>query len=213
MDGPASRADGPGTGGRGRPPAGAGRSSTADGGGGAVARFCYPGESVLHAVRFSGGLVGVTTHRVLALTPGESGPNLQAVDRPNVTGIELSSGGDVGRAFRAVRYVVYGLALIGGSYLVDFSSVSAVDPPAGTGVGPVVNLALALVGLLQLVDDGLRYAGVGVLGLALLFVALYVYSRESYLAIGVAGGDPVRVPASASESAAAARLRAAVEKA
>lgn len=177
----------------------------------AVARFCYPGESVLDVVHVSGGMVGVTTHRVLALTPGDSGPNLQAVDRPNVTGVELSSGGDVGHALRAVRYGVYAIALVGGSYLVDFDGIAAIEPPTATGVGQVVSLALALTGLLELVDDVLRIAGTGVLVVALLFAALYGYSRDSYLAIDVAGGDPVRVPASSSESAAASRLRAAVE--
>jgi hypothetical protein len=150
---------------------------------------------------------------VLALTPGDDGPNLQSVDRPNVTDVEMAAGGEAAHGLRALRYGVYALALIGGSYLVDFSSVSGVQPPAGTGVGQVVNLALAMTGLLALVDDVVRVAGLGVLVVALLLAAVYARSRDSYLAIGVAGGDPVRVPASAAESASVARLRVAVEKA
>jgi len=177
------------------------------------ARLCYAGESVVEVVPFSGGAVGVTTHRVLALTPDDDGPNVQAIDRPNVTAVELSSGGDAALGMRALRYGLYAVLLFGASYLIDFSGVSGVDPPAATGAGQVINMALAMLGVLSLVDDVLRLAGLGVLVVALLFAAAYGRSRDSYLAIGVAGGDPVRVPAAASESAAATRLRVAVEKA
>ena len=86
-------------------------------------------------------------------------------------------------------------------------------PSSATGAGGVVQLAVALTGLLSLVDDGLRWAGALVLLVALLFAALYGHSRESHLAIRVAGGDQVRVPATAADAAAADRLRVAVEKA
>lgn len=199
-----------------RPSAGSSRPTvgpTIPGGGEAIEPLCYAGESVVEAVPFSGGTVGVTSHRVLALTPGDDGPNLQAVDRPNVASIELSAGGDAGHGARAVRFGVYALALVGASFVVDFGSVSAVDPPSGTGAGQVVGLAVSMLGMLTMVDDVLRYAGLGVLLVALLFAALYGYSRDSYLAIGVAGGDAVRVPATASESAAADRLRVALANA
>lgn len=179
----------------------------------AFARLCYGGESVVEVVPFSGGVVGVTTHRVLALTPDGGGPNLQAVDRPNVTDVELSSGGDAAHGTRALRYGLYAVLLVGASYLIDFSGVSGVDPPSGTGAGQVIDMALAMLGVLSLVDDVLRLAGLGVLVVGLLFAAAYGRSRDGYLAIGVAGGDSVRVPAAASESAAATRLRVAVEKA
>jgi len=179
----------------------------------AFSRLCYDGESVVEVVPFSGGAVGVTTHRVLALTPDGGGPNLQAVERPNVTGVEMAAGGDEAQGIRAVRYGVYALALVGGSYLVDFGGVASVDPPSGTGAGQVVNMAMAMTGVLALVDDVLRLAGLGVLAVALLFAAAYGRSRDSYLAIGVAGGDPLCVPASRSESTAATRLRVALEKA
>ena len=172
--------------------------------------LCYAGESVVEAVPFSGGTVGVTSHRVLALTPGADGPNLRAVDRPNVASIELSAGGDAGHGARAVRFGVYALALVGASFVVDFGAVEAIDPPSGTGAGGVVQMAVAMTGLLTMVDDALRYAGLLVLLVALLFAALYGYSRDSYLAVDVAGGDAVHVPASPSESAAADRLRIAL---
>ena len=172
--------------------------------------LCYDGESVVDVVPLSGGTVGVTSHRVLALTPGGDGPNLQSADRPNVDSIELSAGGDVGHGGRALRYGVYALLLFGASFVVDFGSVSAVDPPSGTGAGQVVGLAVSMLGMLTLVDDVLRYAGLVVLVVALLFAALYGYTRDSYLAVEVAGGDALRVPASASESAAADRLRVAL---
>ena len=191
-----------------RPPDGS--ASPAGGAEAAVEPLCYAGETVVDAVPLSGGTVGVTSHRVLALTPGGDGPNLQAVERPNVDGVELSAGGDAAHGARALRYGVYALALVGASFVVDFGSVSAVDPPSGTGAGRVVQMAVAMTGMLTLVDDVLRYAGLGVLVVALLFLALYGYTRDSYLAIGVAGGPTLRVPATGSESAAVDRLRVAV---
>lgn len=196
-------------------PTGPTDDSPTGGPGEAIERLCYAGESVVDAVPISGGTVGVTSHRVLALTPGENGPNLRAIDRPNVASIELSAGGDAAHGARALRYGVYALALFGASFVVDFGGVSDVDTPSGAaaGAGQVVQLAMTMVGLLELVDDVLRYAGLAVLVVALLFAALYGYSRDSYLAVDVAGDDAVRVPATAAESAAADRLRVALDEA
>lgn len=179
----------------------------------ALSELTYAGESVVDSVTVSGGTVTVTSHRVLALLPGESGPNFVAVDRPNVESVAVASAGDAGHGVRALRYGVYALALIGGSFLVSFDSMSAVDPPAAAGAGQVVSMAVQLTSVLTVVDDVLRIAGVVVLLVALAFAALYGYSRDRHLAIGIAGGDPVRVPLRQSEPASVDRLRVALEKA
>lgn len=176
-------------------------------------RLTYDGESVVDTVTVSGGTVGVTTHRVLALTPNGDGANLQAVDRPNVVSIEPGSAGDTGHGARALRYGVYALALFGGSFLVNFESMEAVEPSTAAGAGQVVSLAMRLTNLLSVVDDVLRGAGVVALLAALAFAALYGYSRDRHLRVGVAGGDPIRVPLRRGEPADVARLEAAVEKA
>lgn len=176
-------------------------------------RLTYAGESVVDAVAVSGGTVGVTTHRVLALTPDGDGPTLQAAERPNVESIGSGSAGDAERGVRAARYGVYALALFGGSYLMNFESMQAVEPSTAAGAGQVVGMAMRLTSLLSAVDDVLRAAGVVALLAALAFAALYGHSRDRHLHIGVAGGDPIRVPLRRGEPADVARLEAAVEKA
>lgn len=173
----------------------------------------YAGESVVDAVIVSGGTVGVTTHRVLALTPEGDGPNLQAVDRPNVESIGSGSAGNADHGVRAVRYGVYALALFGGSFLVNFESMTAVEPTSAAGAGQVVGMAMQLTNLLSVVDDVLRAAGVVALLAALAFAALYGHSRDRHLRVDVAGGDAIRVPLRRGEPTGADRLRAAVEKA
>lgn len=185
------------------------RSTPAD----AFDGLTYAGESVVDAVAVSGGTVGVTTHRVLALTPEGDGPNLQAADRPNVESIGPGSAGDATHGVRAVRYGVYALALFGGSFLVGFDSMEAVEPSTAAGAGEVVSMAMQLTNLLSLVDDVLRIAGVVALVAALGFAALYGHSRDRHLRVQVAGGDPIRVPIRRGEPARVDRLRAAVEKA
>lgn len=179
----------------------------------AFAGLTYAGEEVVEAVSVSGGTLGVTTHRVLALTPGGDGPNFSAVDRPNVESIALGSAGTAAHGVRAARFAVYGVALLGASVLVNFDSMSAIDPPATAGAGQVVTLAVRMTNLLSHVDDALRVAGVVVLVVALGFLALYGASRDRHVAVTVAGGDPVRVPVRKGEVVDLARLTVTLEKA
>lgn len=178
-----------------------------------LSRLTYDGESLVDDVSVSGGTVGVTTHRVIAITPDDEGANVCSIDRPNVESVDVAAAGHAAHGQRALRYGVYALALYGGSYLVSFDSVNSVEPTAATGAGEVVGMAVAMTGLLSAVDDVLRYAGILVLVVALVFVALYGQSRDRHLRIGVAGSDPVRVPLNRNEHAPTDRLVAALEKA
>lgn len=177
-----------------------------------LSRLTYDGESIVDGAVVSGGTVGVTTHRVLAVTPGGDGPNVSTVERPNVESIEVAAAGDAAHGRRALRYGVYALVLLGGSYLFSFDSVGSVEPSSGAGAGQVVGMAGAMTGLLAAVDDVLRSAGVLVLVVALVFLALYGRSRDRHLRIDVAGGDPVRVPLNRNEHAPVDRLAVALEK-
>lgn len=176
-------------------------------------RLCYAGESIVDAATVSGGTVGVTTHRVVALTPDSEGATFQAVDRPNVTGVAVSTGGDRTYGLQSLRFGVYAAVLLAGSYLVNFEAVDAVDVPAETGAQQIVQMAATTTALLSVVDDILRAAGVVVLLVGLGFAALYGYSRDRCLAIEVDGGDALRLPLVPSERRAADRLSAALEKA
>lgn len=179
----------------------------------AIDRLCYAGESVVDAARVGGATVAVTSHRVLALTPGTDGPTLQEAALPNVADVELASAGDLAHGWRAVRYGVYAIALFGASFVVNFEGIAGVEPPAQAGAGQVVSMAVAMTNVLGLVDDVLRVAAAMVLIGALGFAALYGYSRDRQLQVTVAGGDHLRVPADGGAPAAADRLGVALEKA
>ena len=179
-----------------------------------VEAVTYGGETVVEAIPLAGGTVGVTTHRVIALTPDAEGPTVQAAPRPNVDGVTETSAGDAAHGLRAVRFGVYAAALVGGSYLMRFDSFTSVDAPTNAaGAGQVVSMALAMTNVLSVVDDVLRIAGGVVLLVALAFAALYGLSRDRELQVTVAGADPLVVPLAPGEPAGAERLRAAVEKA
>lgn len=176
-------------------------------------RLCYAGESLVGAATVSGGTVGVTTHRVIALSPGSDAATFRAVDRPNVSGVSVSTGGDSAVGLRSLRLGVYALVLVAGSYLLDFDGMVTADVPARTGAEQVVDMAATMTALLSLVDDVLRAAGIVLLLVALGFAALYGYSHDRYLAIEVEGGESLRLPLAPSERRAADRLSAALEKA
>lgn len=178
-----------------------------------IARLCYGGESVVDGVRLDGAIVAVTTHRVLTYAPEGDGPTLQAAPLPNVEGIEAGNAGDEAHAWRGLRYGVYAVVLFGASTVFSFDGMTAVEPPGQTGAGQVVSMAVAMTGILGLVDDLLRLIGVIVLLVALAFAAIYGYSRERLLRVRVAGDDPITLPTATDPSAAADRLALALEKA
>lgn len=179
----------------------------------ALVRLCYAGESVVDAVRVGGATVAVTSHRVLAFAPDGDGPTLQEAALPNVATVEAAHIGRAAQGWRAVRYGIYGAILLGASTVVNFGNIANAPAPSGAAAGQVVGMAIALTGMLGLVDDALRIGGLAVLGVAALFGILYWYSRDPHLRVAVEGGEPLRVPAAGDVSTAADRLLVALEKA
>lgn len=182
--------------------------------------MCYDGERVIEGVGFDEGAVAVTTHRLLSLTPttdeagglrgddSTEGARFRAAALPNVTGVDVESTGRTAHAFRAVRYGLYALVLLAASALLNFDGlIRPIDPPAGTALGPVVGLVSLAAGALALVDDVLLIAGLLVLAAALGFGAWYAHGRRRYVAVEVAGDDPVRLPIAGFDDPAAAAAR------
>lgn len=173
----------------------------------ALRRWCYGGEELLAAEAVERGAVGVTSHRVLALTPDGAGPRFRAVDRPNVTDIGVRSSGPTDHRARGAQAGVAALALLVAGAVIDLGGlVTPVEPPTGVGVGGLIALVNALLGALALVDEALTLLGLVALVVALASLGWYRSQRERVLEVGVAGGDPVRVPVGRNERTAADRL-------
>lgn len=163
-----------------------------------VEALLYNGETVSSGHELGTSSIVVTSHRVLAFTPDSEGANFRYVDRPNVDGVTVTSGGDDAHLRTALRAVAYGVAfLLAGWFLPLDSVLSNVAMPSSTGrlgLGGIAGLLQTLLGLLRNLDDLLVSFG----ALALLFscvpMGVYLWSRERALVIEVAGEEDIVVP-------------------
>ncbi|WP_324665153.1 hypothetical protein [Haloarcula sediminis] len=175
----------------------------------------YDGESVQERVPVGAGGVVVTSHRLLAFTPDREGANFSQVDRPNVDGVEVRTGGEFRFLERAVKAIVVGVALLVAGFTVSLDGmvegVSLESGGAGSaaGIGRMLGLLGTMLDLLARLDDLMRVFG----GLALAFgavvLAVYLWSRERLLVVAVAGGDDIEL-AAPDDEAALGRLRTAL---
>lgn len=165
-----------------------------------VEELLYDGESIESTLDLGTASIVVTTHRVLAFTPETDGANFRHVDRPNVDGVTLRSGGQRSVLFRGLRAAVYGLLLVGAGALLPIDSIlSGVSMPTSAGrlgIGGVLGLFRTMLRLLRDLDEILLLVG----GLLLLFslvpMGVYLRTRERALIVEVAGeADSIRVPA------------------
>ena len=175
----------------------------------------YDGESIQERVSVGTGGVVVTTHRLLAFTPDRAGANFSQVDRPNVDGVEVRTGGEFRFLERAVKAIVVGVALLVAGFTVSLDgmvegiSLESGGAASAVGIGGMLGLLGTMLGLLARLDDLMRLFG----GLALAFgavvLAVYLWSRERLLVVAVAGGDDIEL-AAPDDEAALDRLRAAL---
>lgn len=179
-----------------------------------VSDLLYDGEKIRDSVDIETSTVVVTSHRVLVFTPDGDGPNFQQVDRPNVDNISAGTRSETAKLERGVRYGIIGAVLVAAGWVIDLDSllegVSGVYQSTGMGLSGVTGTLRSMMALLTRLDDLLQVAGVLVLLLSAVLLAVYWYTREGALVIGVAGGDDVHVPHSASVDGYAKRLQAAV---
>lgn len=166
---------------------------------GRVDDLLFEGEAVRESVPVGDGRVVVTSHRLLAFTPGTDGENYRHVDLPNVEGVTVRSAGETGYLEPGAKAAVVGVVLMAAGATVSFDGLLtsvAVDPSAaaGSGIGGVLGLLDTLTTVLGLLDDAMLVAGAlgTVVGLGAL--GLYLQSRERLLEVEVAGDEPVRLP-------------------
>jgi hypothetical protein len=159
----------------------------------------YDGESIEEEMAIDSATVVVTSHRVLAFTPEGDGSNFQQVDRPNVTGVSVRSGGERKFLTQAGKAAIYGFVLIVAGLLLPLDDIlSGVGLPSTTGqlgIGGIMGMFQQMLSLLRNLDDFMRLIGALLLLFAIVPMGVYLWTRERALEIGVAGEDPIRVPA------------------
>ncbi|MEF8782540.1 MAG: hypothetical protein V5A39_06190 [Haloarculaceae archaeon] len=165
-----------------------------------VEDLLYDGETVRETVDLEAGQVVVTSHRVLAFTPGTNGANFRQADLPNVEGVGFGAETEANLLERAIRFGVVGVVLAGFGVVVDFGSiVGDVDLTGGEaagkiGIGGMLGSIQTLLGLIRSLDQYMQLFGAVALLLAALFLGVYWYLREPTLVVEVAGEDDIHVP-------------------
>lgn len=181
-----------------------------------VTELLYDGESVRESIEAGEARVVVTSHRVLAFTPDGDGPAFRQVDRPNVVGVTTGARSEGGLLARAARWGIIGVVLLGVGLVVDMDAMLgdvSIGGGAGSqiGVGGVLELVQAVLGLLRRLDEFLALAGLLVLGLAAVALGAYGLTREPTIVISLAGDEPdIHLPREAAEDTTVARLEAAI---
>jgi hypothetical protein len=161
----------------------------------------YDGESVVEAVDCETGRVAVTSHRLLVLTPDGDGPNVRAVERPNVEAVTTARTGGESAAETGLKAGVVGVVAVAAA------PAAAVDVPSvALGSGAIAGLGAltSLFGLLSRLDDALRLLGVGALLVALVAGVWVVRARRNVVRVDIAGGDDLHLEASDPDAVAAA---------
>ncbi|AKH98616.1 hypothetical protein [Halanaeroarchaeum sulfurireducens] len=178
-------------------------------------QLLYAGEEVLARAGQGSASVVVTSHRLLAFTPGHEGANFHAVDRPNVEGVDVETTGTRRLATAGAKVLLGGLVAIVVGVLVDFGALAASVPSPGADVpaaGGILGLldgfrtALALAdGVLFAVGGLLALAGAGAIG-------AYWLTRRRNVIVAVAGTEDLRLPDDGFSADDLKRLESALER-
>jgi len=169
---------------------------------GSVEDLLYDGETVRERVELAeGNRVVVTSHRLLAFTPGRAGENYRGVDLPNVADVRAGHEGEDNLLAQGARLAVYGVVLLAVGVFVDFGSFVPTDAFAGAGAGQLgmgglLSILQRFLSLIARIDEFARMIGALLVLFAVFVFAVYLLTRDRVLEVRVAGDDdPIRVPA------------------
>lgn len=162
-----------------------------------VEQLLYDAETESCRVAVGDATIVITSHRVLAFTPGE-GPRYRAVDRPNVGQVTVDSTGRT----RAVAWsALFALVALSSGALAVLFSFADLVPDLGVDDGertPGDDLADEPFGLLETTLAALDLAVVAVALLSALvaagFLLRYVRSRSRRVVIEVHGDENLEIP-------------------
>lgn len=174
----------------------------------------FDGETVRETVALDSARVVVTSHRVLAFTPGMEGANFHQVDRPNVEGVGTGARGTAGLLEPTAKVGVLGVVLVAAGAFLDFGAIlgdvtlgGAGGEAAGRiGIGNVLGPLRGLLDFLRNLDAYMQLFGGLALLLAVVLGGAYWYLRDPTLVVEVAGGEDVHLPRPDAESDVAGRL-------
>ncbi|WP_247003165.1 hypothetical protein [Halosolutus gelatinilyticus] len=161
-----------------------------------VDQLLYDGERERHRVDLDAATIVVTTHRLLAFTPGGRGKDFRDVDRPNVRRIAVETDGNLRQAVRAIVAGLLGAGLFATASVVDASGLfGGTDLDSGGPVASAAESALEIVRtLLVAFDVGITLVGVCFLAIAVAFGVRYVKSRSRRLIVRIAGEENLDLP-------------------
>jgi len=193
---------------------GEGRSSDGDGvshGAGTDAgpeALCFAGERVVERAPLGAGWAAVTTHRVLAYNPAADGRRFEAVDRPNVRGIDVDVSGDPRYPRWGLRAALYGLVGLGGGVALRALNVAGTlsvgETARSAPVGGVLAVTDAVAGAVATLATLLVGGGALLLLVAVALLGRYRRTRDPALVVDRFGDDPVRLPTPRSDGERAA---------
>ncbi|WP_136687587.1 hypothetical protein [Halorhabdus amylolytica] len=182
-----------------------------------VEELLYEGEDVTERVSVGGAHVVVTTHRVLAFTPEMDGENFRQVERPNVTDVAVRTTGETRFLLTGFRAGLFGIVLLGVGMAVDFGALMGNIDLTDTGstgqlgIGGILGMLQGMISIISSLDDYMRMLGALLLLVALVPVAIYIYTRETRLVVSIAGGEDLPIAASPDDAErTVARLREAI---
>jgi hypothetical protein len=170
---------------------------------GSVEDLLFDGESVRRTVSLDDNRVVVTSHRLLAFTPGSDGENYRQVDPPNVSDVRAGYEGETGLVLQAVRVLLYGVVLLAVGFAVDFETFVPTDAFADTGgaagkigLGSLFGLLQQFLVLIASLDDIARAIGAVLVLFGVFVLAVYLLTPDRVLVVATAGDEPdITVPA------------------
>ncbi|AEH36224.1 hypothetical protein Halxa_1592 [Halopiger xanaduensis SH-6] len=177
-----------------------------------VDQLLYGGEEQRRRLEFADATVVVTTHRVLVFaeddggiasprTESEMGAAYRTVDRPNVRGVTVKTGGSTSHLIRSLGPGLLGGGLVAVGTFLDASSLipafGGSEGADGTG-GGVADVTGGVFETVATVLAAVELATVGLGALALVvavgYLALYLRSRSRRIVLSVSGGEDIQLP-------------------
>lgn len=172
------------------------------------------GEHVERELDVGSDKLVVTDRRLLAFTPTGEGKNYRHVERPNVESVGLRVRSEFGHVKNGLLYLLIGLGTVAAGLIIDtdglLGDVSTGPGASSLGVGGVIEQVATAVAL---VDDAIVVLGVLFLLPVVYHAVAYYRSRQSVLAVGVAGETDIDLPTATVEdpNGAVERLRVALD--
>jgi len=158
-----------------------------------LAELLFDGEERIDETTVGNCRLVLTSHRLIAVRP-DGDPRFRAIDRPNLLGVQFTSGGDSRPLDIAARAAALGFLLLVTGFVVPADALSAsVDLPPDTPLSETLGTALVILDLVALLDDIMLAGGALALLVALAAFLRHRYTVERFVVVEVSGEDDLRL--------------------